>query len=67
VNARLETKVVKRIDPEQYGDDQRHLQTQARCPSCDTFGDVDADQLGGSVSLICSECGWHGFIDGRTA
>lgn len=64
---RLETKTVKRIDPEEFGDEQRHLQAQARCPECSTWGDVDGEQLGGTVSLICSECGWHGYIDGRSA
>jgi hypothetical protein len=61
----LETKTVKRIDPGEYGDEERHLQPQARCPRCGTFGDVDGDQLRGDVSMICAACGWHGFIDGR--
>ena len=59
---RLETRVVKRIDQEAFGDDRRHLQSQAKCPGCGVFGDVDEDQLRGSVSLICPECGWHGHI-----
>lgn len=63
---RLETQVVKRIDPVEYGDENRHLQIQAKCPSCGVWGDIDPDQLSGKVSLIC-DCGWHGYIDGRVA
>jgi hypothetical protein len=66
---RLETRTVKRIDPEAFGNDERHLQPQAKCPGCGVWGDVDEDQLTGRVSLVCEEdgCGWHGHIDGTTA
>jgi hypothetical protein len=67
VSDRLETQTVKRIDPAEYGDEERHLQAQAKCPACGTWGDVDADQLRGEVSLVCEICEWHGYIDGRTA
>jgi hypothetical protein len=67
MSERLETQTVKRIDPEEYGDEDRHLQPQAKCPSCGEWGDVDDEQLRGEVSMICAICGWHGYIDGRTA
>lgn len=39
---------------------------QFRCPLCGTWGDLDEpDNL--APSIICSECGWHGFHDGRSA
>lgn len=66
-SGRLETKVVKRIDVEEYGDEERHLQPLAKCPACGVWGDIDYDQLAGRVSLICGECGWHGYIGGETA
>ena len=64
--SRLETKVVKRIDVAEYGDEDRHLQPLAKCPACGAWGDIDDDQLAGRVSLIC-DCGWHGYISGTTA
>lgn len=65
--SRLETRVVKMIDPEQFGDDERHLQAQAKCPECSTWGEIDEDQMKGAVSMICTECGWHGYIGGDSA
>lgn len=62
---RLETRVVKRSDREAFGDDFRHLQQQARCSNCGVWGDVDAEQARGAVSLICPECGWYGYIGGE--
>jgi hypothetical protein len=64
--SRLETQTVKRIEA---GETERTLQAQAKCPKCDTWGDVDEDQFAGLVSLICGvpDCGWHGYIDGREA
>lgn len=64
--SKLETQTVKRIDSEAYGDNNRHLQPQAKCPQCEKWGDIDEDQLVGAVSLVCEICGWHGYIDGRT-
>lgn len=64
---RLPTRTIKRIDPELMGHEDRFLQAQAQCPGCDAWGDVDADQLEGRVSLVCSECDWHGYIGGNTA
>lgn len=59
---RVETRTVKRIE---IGQTERQLQPQAKCPGCGTWGDVDADQLAGRVSLICPECGWHDYIEAR--
>lgn len=36
---------------------------QARCPRCNVWADADDDQLTGLVSLVCSECEWHGYVD----
>ncbi len=55
----LERRTIKR--------DGSEIVPKARCPRCKTWGDIDADQAAGRVSLVCSECGWHGYIDGRTA
>jgi predicted RNA-binding Zn-ribbon protein involved in translation (DUF1610 family) len=55
----LKRKTVKR--------DVGELVPKAKCPDCGQWADVDADQLAGDVSLVCPECGWHGYIDGRTA
>lgn len=60
---RLETKTVKRSE----FDGPVFLQPQAKCPACETWGDIDEDQLVGAVSLVCEICGWHGYVDGRTA
>jgi hypothetical protein len=60
----LETRSVKRAE---VGDDGLHLQPQAKCPKCGTWGDVDPDQLAGTVSLVCEVCGWHGYIGGESA
>lgn len=35
---------------------------QAKCPACETWGDIDTDQETGRVSLICPLCGWHGWV-----
>ncbi len=60
---RLETRTIKRIE---IGETDRHLQPQAKCPTCGVWADVDEDQLAGKVSLLC-DCGWHGWTDGRIA
>jgi hypothetical protein len=54
------TRSIKRSEVGELG---KHLQSQAKCPKCGIWGDVDGDQLCGSVSLICPECGWHGWIE----
>lgn len=61
---RLETRAIKRIE---VGETSRKLQTQAMCPNCEVWGDIDEEQLAGTVSLVCPECNWHGYIDGRVA
>ncbi len=33
------------------------------CPNCGALGKIDEDQLQGTVSIICSECGHHYFRD----
>jgi hypothetical protein len=40
-------------------------QNQAKCPGCGQWADVDAEQWCGDVSLICPECGWHGYVRGE--
>lgn len=35
---------------------------QAKCPGCETWGDIDEDQEKNLVSLMCELCGWHGNI-----
>jgi hypothetical protein len=60
---RLVTRVIKRIEA---GERTANLQAQAKCPDCGIWGDVDDEQLAGTVSLICA-CEWHGYIDGREA
>lgn len=52
----LRTRVVTRDGAPQ------HL---AECPGCGQWADVDEDQLAGTVSLVCPECGWHGYIRGE--
>ncbi len=39
-----------------------------RCPKCGGMGNLDDDQWAGQVSVICPECGWHGYCneDGNT-
>jgi hypothetical protein len=37
------------------------------CPRCSCVGSIDEQQATGQVSIICTECDWHGYIDGRTA
>jgi hypothetical protein len=47
--------------------DRQELVTQAKCPGCGCWGDCDGDHLAGRISILCPECGWHGWIDGRKA
>lgn len=37
--------------------------TQACCPGCHQWADLDEEQAAGNVSLICENCGWHGYIN----
>jgi hypothetical protein len=39
--------------------------TQAACPGCYIWADLDEDQAEGKVSMICPECGWHGYINDK--
>lgn len=55
---RLETKSVRRDGA---------IIVKAKCPNCGDWEDIDKDQLDGTVSMICSKCEWHGYIDGRLA
>jgi hypothetical protein len=32
------------------------------CPKCERTGMADRDQIEGRVSLICDNCGWHGYM-----
>lgn len=36
-----------------------------RCPR-GHLGRIDAEQLEGVVSIICEECGWHGYVSEGT-
>ena len=47
--------------------DGTELVPEVKCPQCGVWGDVDAEQLAGTVSLICPECGWHGYFDAAGA
>jgi len=31
------------------------------CPECKGRGNVDREQYEGKVSIICVNCGWHGY------
>jgi len=54
----LETRVVIRDNEPTH---------QAECPGCGNWADIDEEQLNNRVSLVCEECQWHGYIDGRLA
>lgn len=34
-----------------------------KCPDCGSIGRIDDEQASGQVSIICSECRWHGYVD----
>ena len=55
-----ETKRIRTI----MSDDK--LQRQLRCPTCDTWGDIDSDQYHGIVSVFHQKpdgCGYHETVD----
>lgn len=58
-----ETRIIKRIAA---GERTVSLQPQARCPECETWADMDDEQVVGEVSLVCTECGWHGYVGGAS-
>lgn len=31
------------------------------CPKCGTLGRIDLEQKENRVSIVCPECGWHGY------
>jgi hypothetical protein len=39
--------------------------TQFKCPGCQMWGDIDADQFEGRVSIDCPNCEYHGTIPVR--
>lgn len=32
-----------------------------KCPKCGSLGRVDEEQNEGRMSIVCTECGWHGY------
>lgn len=50
----VEIKVILRDGKEQF---------QLQCPGCETWGDVDKDQIDGLVSCVCPKCGAHWTVE----
>ena len=39
-----------------------HVLLWFRCPGCKGLGRIDQEQADSKVSIICTQCGWHGYV-----